>query len=541
MWIPAAKPVEKWLQTEVENENALNVRHFAKSAFLEFVKLGTAVGKSGYIREVKKSIRSVGGVENDYFAEVRNGATVDYVPVANFLFRMGEQDPQQAPWVGEEHTFSWSQLKRMSLSGQYDPKAVEKIKMFWAHSHAGQAGEGQQYQEALDKLAHTEPIWSKPFKIKEIWCSFDVDDDGIDEEIVVDYHMESKTFLAIRYNWYADLHRPYRVGQFIPVEGRLPGIGIGKQNEQFQREVTTVHRQRLDNATLANMGMLKVKKLSGYGPDEPIFPGKMWYVDAADDVTPFKLSEVYPSSYANEEAIVRYSEKYTGVNEVTLGVPHQGTPGTATSDLTRLQEGNAKIDFVIDNLKSWMGQIGQDVLANYQQFGDQGRHWLMLEEKGEFVQQVLEMPQELVMHGAAISMKLTDSSTNRHVEQQQWMSLFQVVTNYYGTVLQYAMQLQDQQTMMELGLGALRASDEVLRRLLETFEGVDIDKLLLAPAIIAEQPPAGPGGMDAAAQEGPGGGLAPPQGEAGMEELLAALGAAGNGAGGGGPAGGLPF
>lgn len=540
-WIPAAKPVERWLQGEVENENALNVRHFAKSAFLEFVKLGTAVGKSGYVREVRKSVRNEGGVERDYYAEVRNGATLDYVPVANFLFRMGEQDPQQAPWVGEEHDFSWSQLKRMSLSGQYIPGAVEKVRDFWANSQAAQSGSGTDYKEVLDKLSNTEPIWHKTFKVKEIWCSFDVDGDGIDEEIVVDFHQESRTFLAIRYNWYADLHRPYRVGQFIPVEGRLPGIGVGKQNEQFQKEITTIHRQRLDNATLANMGMIRVKKMSGISPDEPIFPGKIWFVDDHNDVAPFKLSEIYPSSYANEESINRYSEKATSVNEVVLGMPQQGTPGTATSDLTRLAEGNQKIDFVIDNVRSWMGQLGQDVLANYQQFGDQGRHWLMQEENGGFVEAILTMPQELVMHGAAISVKLTDSSTNRHVEQQQFMSLFQVITNYYGTVLQYAMQLGDPQTMQELGMGALRASDEALRNLLNTFEGVDVDKLLLTPTLVQQQnnPQQGalpPGGMGAENQGGPTGGPAQPQEQAGMEGLLATLGATGNGGGnGGGP------
>src|SRR5690606_3910958 len=125
------------------------------------------------------------------------------------------------------------------------------------------------------------------------------------------------------------------------VEGIWPGIGVAKQVEQFQAEATTIHRQRLDNATLANMAQIVIKKGSGYGPGEPIFPGKMWFVqEVQNDIKEFKLSEVYPSSYANEQAIIGYFEKRTGVNEVILGLPQEGTPGTATSDLARLAEGN---------------------------------------------------------------------------------------------------------------------------------------------------------------------------------------------------------
>src|SRR5690606_10476646 len=156
------------------------------------------------------------------------------------------------------------------------------------------------------------------------WISFDVNADGWDEEIVVDYHKPSRTFLSVRYNWYDDLHRPYHFGNYLNVEGIWPGIGVCKQVEQFQAEATTIHRQRLDNATLANMSQIVLKKGIGYGAGEPIFPGKMWFVnDVQNDIKEFKLSEVYPSSYANEQAIVSYFEQRTGVNEVILGMPHE--------------------------------------------------------------------------------------------------------------------------------------------------------------------------------------------------------------------------
>ena len=276
----------------------------------------------------------------------------------------------------------------------------------------------EDWEDKVDELAKTEPLWTDIFNVYELWCSFDVDGDGMNEEIVVDFHPDSGVFLSARYNWYEDLHRPYRISNFITVEGIWPGIGVCKQVEQLQEEVTTIHRQRLDNATLANMSQIVLKKGSGYGAGEPLFPGKMWFLDdPANDIAPFSLSEIYPSSYINEENITSYYEKRTGANEVMLGLPQSGTPATATSDLTRLAEGNKRFDLVLRNVKQWLSKIGVDVITNYQLFGNQQAHWYILGEDGVWVDHVLRMPSVLVRRGAIVDITVTDTITNRQVEQ----------------------------------------------------------------------------------------------------------------------------
>ena len=76
------------------------------------------------------------------------------------------------------------------------------------------------------------------------------------------------------------------------------------------------------------MRMLAVKKQSGIAPDEPIFPGKIWFLDdPSRDVQVLQMSEIYQSAFANEASIQLYSDKRTGVNETILGLPQQGTPG----------------------------------------------------------------------------------------------------------------------------------------------------------------------------------------------------------------------
>lgn len=536
-WVSAAKPFEKYLQSEVESGETLDMYGFCNEALLELTKLGTCVGKSGYEKDIRKSFRQVGDDEEPVYFVAKNGAILERVPLANYIQRFAELDPQTSPLVGEEHEVGWGQMKRFAQNGRMIPEAVDAVKTFWTHAHqADDTGSGAELQQEVDKLAKTEPQWTEKFRFVELWLTFDVNEDGEDEEIVVDYHRGAREILSVRYNWNDDLHRPYRVSSFQNVEGIWPGIGVCKMVEQQQAEATTIHRQRLDNATLANISNIALQKDSGYGMDEPVFPGKIWFLDDPQrDISEFKLSDVYPSSYANEESVVRYFEKRSGVNEVILGIPQQGTPGTATSDLTRLAEGNKRFDLVLKNVRRWLSSIGYDVIMNYQQFGNQQVHWLVLGDDGEWVDHVLNMPSVLVKRGAMIDLTVTDSITNREVEQQQWLGLFQVITNYYDRVLQLAQILAEGTGNAEMFIGiaqrALMSSDEAMRRLLETFNIPDADRF----SLVEETPEnvgqgnQGQGGVEG---NGAGGGGITPTDSIPTAAILEALGAQ-NGPGGG--------
>ena len=533
-WVKAAPEVEQWLQTEVEDPQALDMEGFARESLLELIKLGTGVGKSGYTRDIRKvNIDVPGGKTVPRWVERRNGATLDYVPLANFLLRLHEKDPQDASWVGEEHiNVTWAQLKRNALSGRMRPEAIEKIKAWWSQTGNIQS-QGQAYDDARRQTEGMEPAWKEVFNFCELWLGFDVDGDGVDEEIVVEMHKESRTILSARYNWYKDLHRPYRIGVYIPVEGRWAGIGIGKQLEQFQALITTVHRQRLDAGTLANMGMLALKKTSGYTSDEPIWPGKMWFVDNPQtDIKEFHLSNTqHFSQISNEDAARQYADKRSGVNELVLGTPHTGTPGTATTDLAKLAEGKKKFDMVLKNVRRWFGLLGLDALANYQQFGSRGRSWLVRGEKGAWVEKFLEMPQEGIRRGAFVELTVTDSITNKDVEQQKWQGLFAILTAHYDKALERSGQvagiLQDPTIFLMFAEMALKSSNEVITRLVEAFGVTDPEAFLLdLDALMAKNanaqpstspsPASGAGGNgNRVSQATGGGGLSAPAGAGG--------------------------
>lgn len=293
------------------------------------------------------------------------------------------------------------------------------------------------------------------------------------------FHRESRSVMSVRYNWHSDLRRPYRTGVYFPIEHRWRGIGICKKNEQFQREVTTQHRQRLDNATLANMRMIKVSKLSGYGPREPIFPGKMWFVDDMTHVDTFQLGEIYPSSYQNEQATAIYSQQRTGVNETNLGMPQVGTPGTATSDLARIQEGNKKFDFVYANHKDFANEIIMDTAENIQQFGPRRISYYSEVEGGDLVKAFFDMPVGFVRDGLLISLKAAGQQQNKLIDRQNWQQISVMLQQYYQGLVDLAMPLGDKQLIQTIFYKGMGAATEAMRQIFESFDIRNIDRMIV--------------------------------------------------------------
>ena len=504
-WADYARPVEKFLNQELLGE--MRARRRLDSSILEIEKFGTGIGKVGYEKVIKTAVRAMpDGTEVDFPVTVRNGAVIDSVAFGRFLMPFSATDPQTAPWCGEEHARTPYEVLQMETSGFFRRGTMKKLEGWLSQKNRNATGVERKFLQSQEKLENREAQWPNLIDWVEIWLGFDVDGSGTPHEIVVHYHRPSRSILSIRYNWHDDLHRPYRVGVYFPVEHRWTGIGISKQNEQFQKEITTQHRQRLDNATLANMRMIKVSKLSGYGPGEPIFPGKMWFVDDMSHIDTVQLGEIYNSAYNNEQATLMYSEKRTGVNDTLLGMPASGTPGTATGDLARIQEGNKKFDYAYQNVKEYVQEIITDTAVLIQQFGPRRVEYFAQAEGGNLVQQFFNMPAEYIRHGLLIELTAAGQQQNKVVDRQNWVSVATLLQQYYTGVLQLAQFTGNAQLIQFITQKGIVASTEAMRQVLETFDIRNVDRIVLSELLQssaqaiqnagtgANQPPALPGG-----------------------------------------------
>lgn len=481
--LPSGAPIED-VETPLEDYMHYELIHNCAGKrvlgdlFLEKTKYGTCVAKVGYEKLVRKSVRKgPDGTEENFAVVVKDGATLDRTPLPNFIMPFQSQDEQTSQWCGEIHSRSPYNVKLLCESEFFYKETWEYLKKAYTPMGAT-LSPNQQMREDIEKLENRQPVWPENIEWRELEMGFDIDDDGKDEEIKVHYHHDCNYLMAVRYNDYDDLHRQWRHATYFPVEGRWPGIGVVKMAIEFQREVTIQHRQRLDNATLANIRMIVIHKLSGYGPGEPVYPGKMWFVDDMEHVETLQMGDVYDSSFANEQSSLLYGQQRMGVNELTLGIPQTGTPGTATGDIARIQEASKKFEFVFENSRDFVSVLAVDLLVNIAQYGSKQKKYYDTVEGGALVREFLTLPVDLIRDGLLIEIGTTSASNNRAIDRQNGQQITGILQAYYTGALELAQMSGDMALQALIVNKALYGINEVTKQLLETFELRNLDRIL---------------------------------------------------------------
>lgn len=472
-----------WYNKELLNH--VGIKSYSKNADLERVKFGNCVGRASYVYEVKRAVKVVGDQESEFDVVTRNGAIMESVPVARFLMPFTNTDPQRSPIVGEELTGDEFDLRNREAAGEFFPGTVDKLKAYLDNANVSIGPTGQQFTAQQQELEKKTP--SPQFKqltYGHYWFAFNTDEnkEGVLKEIVIDYHYESSTIMSVRYNWYEDLHRPYRIGQYFPIEHRWTGVGVCKQLIEFQKEITIQHRQRIDNATLANTRMLKINKLTGYGPGEPIFPGKMWFVDDKDHIDVIQMADVYNSAYNNEQSTLIYAQQRSGIDDLALGMQQAGTPGTATENINRVQENRGKHGYYLNNFKDHLNELHWDALCIIQQYGPRDVEILDRLPDGQIIKSILAIPHEQLK--AFFNIKIISVNENKERDKQDWMQLSQMSQQYWQGMLGLGQMIGAPQLMGMIALQAIASGSESMRQIYEAFDAKNVNRLVLSQEVI---------------------------------------------------------
>lgn len=490
-WDVAQKPIEDFMNRELME--VMKIKNLASSCFLDAEKFGTMIGSVDYCRMEKRGVRILDGKEQEFSVLYKNGPSFDPIPETNFLLPYWAKDPQTSEWVGQEYSESPYTVEQLELAGFFRPGTIlprridgeeveGKLQSYTEDFYMSQpllGQDGKKFELTQMELENTKFQFGKRLEWIKFMLAWPVDKTGIKKELIVHFHLESQTIMAIRYNYFSDLRRNYRIGVYFPVEHRWRGIGICKMNEQFQRSVTVRHRQNIDNGTLANIRMFKISKLAGYGNDEPIFPGKMWFLDSMDQVDTLQMGEVYPSGWQIESSDVTFSQQRTGVNEVTLGMPQAGTPGTATSDLARIQEGKMKFDLWYSRCREFMDDIIMDTADVVQQFGPKNLEYYQTASNGNMVQKFFSMPSTYIRDGLLLQLKTSSQVQNKILDRQNWQQLAAFFNQYYTGLAQMAEPLGNPQLIQLIFTKGLSAATEAMRQILETYDVRNIDRLIV--------------------------------------------------------------
>jgi len=569
-WLFAQKPLQDFLQNL--DYALLKMWNVNKRVFLEMVKLGTGIYKTGWLYEKRPVFTYNAKGERVRGDRMVSRPIVDHVRLADFLipsygYAIQPDDQGGCPWVAERLRINVDRLRSLSQAQapflpNIDRASVDFIVKFLENNVTLYDAKvqdldyiklGRQQNIDFDKSTDIESNkalsgrYQRRYEVElwEVHARFPTGgrsgtwdparplmagQDDSQDDIIVWYHLPTRRIVRAVYGYYHHGRRPYDAVRYFPGEG-FYGVGLCEQKEMFQTIQSDLANFTLDNVLLANSRGIAAKAGSNIVPGEPVYPGKIWITDGPpkDEFMPFQLSEIYPSLPATIQLFQQLGERRTGISDIQLG-NMQNLPGRtpATTMLSLLQEGTRRPDLTLKDMRyEGLSQVGLRLLQLCQQYISSpvdvgGQQFLALatqalgREAGQAAAAKLTMPLEPVELGLGVHITATSQNANKEVSRQSHLALLELAGQLYPQFIQL---MGAAQQGMPGAAQSAQGLQELFRRVLEDYDIRNPEQILPMggqPAqTMAPQPPAGaaPQGFPAGAPAGPGGaaggGLAP--------------------------------
>lgn len=482
--VASAKPLQEFLS--VVERNDIKMRSVNKRAFLDLIGLGTAVYKTSIYHHAKTvaDYDESGSITKQ--SKIQFKPEVMHIPLQDW-FMPGyawEIDPDAvggAPWVGHRFELTEAQFRARAQGESpflpnYDKEAVTRVVTYITDDREDTI---KAVQRSEDEFV---PFRDRKIRLYEIYARFDVDGNGLDEDVVCVWHQETGTVLRSIHIPFLHGSRPFDHANYFPGFG-FYGQGLVEADEWAQLALSRLLNSALDSTFLANSKMYGVPQGSMVSFDEPIYPGKIWTLGQGEQIREISMSDVHQGMWQIMDRISQWAESRTGVSELRQGnltdLPSR-TPAATT--LSILQEGSKKFDMILANLREpTMGNIGQKILQNIVQISRDDPRYARLalqvlgQEDGAKVVQVLSGPVHDIEDKYGILVSATSSQVNKEVEKQNILALAQTAgAQIYPQMMQYAQGItqltQDPKVLVDTLLAAYSGQAEFLKRLLEAFD-----------------------------------------------------------------------
>lgn len=416
----------------------------------------------------------------------RNRAMLRHVNSVDLISQAGIGNPLGGDWVSHRIRLTDAELATQVLRKVYKdftPEDLEKKEDISMVADIFRVVD-EEYEEPGTRLNTIHEIWTKmaiPGGKKKTF-----------EEplnMVLTYHRPTKKFLRAIHNPLIYGQHPFIKGDFVEVPGRGRGMGIGQQLRHLQNEITTVHNQQVDNATIANTRFF-VGRRGVFRPNTRIWPGRFLTCDnPREDIQAVQLGDVYPSMRALETSILAFAERRSGVSDYSLGRESSalGSRATATGTLAIIQEGNRRFDLNVRDMRAGLSDAGKLLLQLNQQYRAKGMAYLVQGENGAYTEVLLDLPTTYIADKLAVELTASTATINKQVEQQGLIALMGILIQNMQLGQQAASIIVNPQAPPEMREYTMRAYEGItnlVKRITQTFDQQDIDGLV--PLLIAE-------------------------------------------------------
>jgi hypothetical protein len=504
------KAVQFYIQRLVIEEVELPL--VAVDWLLEAIIHGYSVVKVTWDKRVEsvKTYDDDGEIITDADRVVKDSPVVDRVPLPDFFFPTTARSLKTAPWLAHRIRTYWGEIQQLERMGIY--KDVERIRYHYETSSTD-------YVRKREEIEKLEPSFQEEYELYEFWLTYDYDDDGAEENLLVTYHHDSRTILRAHFNPYQHQKKPFRELVYWPRHDRIGGIGIAHMVAPMQDEISTLHNQNIDNRTVAITRMWEV--VAGSTADRNFkgaAPGRKVKVDKlGEEIQPMEMGTPIDAAFEVENVSYGYAQQRTGVNSDFVGGRDMGSGGgreTATTTMVRMQEARTRFNFTMDSVRAALTDIGEIIFSLIYQFADrEGLRESVGDEDGDLIREILSMPEGRI--GSMIGLYITAStaSINREAEKQNLLALVQLIQghnlSFEMPLVQLVLNPMSPPELKNFAMDKLTGMHALFNRLLSLFDERNADAILGNLRSLEEAAQAAPPGQAGGALGGAPGGAAP--------------------------------
>ena len=426
----AASPVRRYINFLVTKQLRMK-ENFSDVALLELIKLGTTVSKTVYARE--KRVIHVYEEATDSWIEtvdvLKEGATTIPVPLEDHFFPLETRVYEHARWKSHRFRLNANEVLTWEFNDDFNKGTLEDLRGFEVTTRT-------EAEDVTDQEYNVQPTTMEEFEFHEVWFDYLLPGKKVPVKLTGFLHPISEKFARLTYNWYPMQLDPFDLEVFEPQEHFVYGVGVGQMSLPTQKEVSIMHCQRLDGATIANAKAFKVKSDTLLTMDISIHPGAKIPVDEMDDLEPFDLGSKFDSTIEEETHTLQLLQQRIGINDFT---PLQNlSRARATAALQAMQEALGRFDSVMERVRVFYTKIMLKCLLLEQKYRSPNHFEAILgPEDGAIVAMFMQQDARTIYDNLGLSVTATSATFSRDIERQAKLSLFGVLLQYYSQLREY--------------------------------------------------------------------------------------------------------
>jgi len=304
-----------------------------------------------------KSDEDDDGIPESHTMTFHDGPSIIPISQEDTYYPPFWDDMQRMPWVAHRLHYPLHEFENLVNQGVYELPENERGAVpdpkTWLRDSPTES------EEESENIRGFEGVKPKALDLFEVHCFYDVDDDGIWEDIIITFHKDSRTIVSKTFNSIAA--REFEAFGYIPRSFMIESRGVGQICEPLQDEASGIHRLRNDGMKLATIKMLAMRRSVARENKNTIYQGKIWITDnPREDLQAIGLGEVPNSSLESENQVWSLAAQATGTSSPERGFsdPVLGTRDTFKGQQLRLQSAEGIKSTIIESTSESWSHVG---------------------------------------------------------------------------------------------------------------------------------------------------------------------------------------